>query len=791
VRFRFASDPYWSDEDGEVNTDGAVILDSLTVSDGNGIVLATETFEGETVGATSTASGNWTAVPEQGFGDFAGLFPGVGLVQEDPCVSKLSCMWAFIAGSTEDYTCGGYPLQAVVPNENARGQYIDNEVRSPWIALNGAGATYELAFDVYRDLPLDNYVFYASRVRFMNGGGCPTAWLDVGPSALNFGGGKDWFRYNEEFSALVPPGATSMQVAIGVYDLCQSFGTCFYFACHSHAPLIDNVEVRRIDSNGPRWAVRDIDLFQDNFATDGTLTGAVRADAAIDIVSQASNTIRPGDSVAVHVANPEGSIATDAYTGNGAAVYTYVNVHPPGQPGKDGAALSSDPLRWPVVDSLVYGGDKWYCLRMDSAFGGSPVDTAFCIDLNDNLFTPGDTIYYLFSAVADPGAEITYYSRFTGTTDDAMQAFSNPMEFTCLPTQGYGLNTLYVDACDGTGVQPYFEAAFDYFGIHVDRYDVLSPTSNESNTPAGRVVDVAAQLSSVYDRIIWSNGDLGTSIPGGDVYFKVDDAAMLTEFLDLIKYDGGIYLTGDNLAEEWGNASSSLTLRSTYIDHSLVNGDHVDAGYPVSPTVIGAPGGIFYHGMIADEWTAYGGCPSINDFDVLAPQGAAVTMATYDGGGGGAVIAQETQNQLGGYPRVVLSGFSFHETQNVTTGGTPDLPAALFYDIYNYLYPVYLVDAGDIPTLRNALAQNVPNPFNPTTAIEFSVKERAPVTLTIYNVRGQRVKTLVNDTRAPGVTHRIQWDGRNDAGQQVASGVYFYRLVTKGFVKTRKMVLLK
>jgi flagellar hook assembly protein FlgD len=65
------------------------------------------------------------------------------------------------------------------------------------------------------------------------------------------------------------------------------------------------------------------------------------------------------------------------------------------------------------------------------------------------------------------------------------------------------------------------------------------------------------------------------------------------------------------------------------------------------------------------------------------------------------------------------------------------------------------------------------------------------VTLRVYNVRGQLVKTLVDDTREAGITHRIEWDGRNDAGQRVASGVYFYRLTTRGFAQTRKMVLLK
>jgi hypothetical protein len=95
------------------------------------------------------------------------------------------------------------------------------------------------------------------------------------------------------------------------------------------------------------------------------------------------------------------------------------------------------------------------------------------------------------------------------------------------------------------------------------------------------------------------------------------------------------------------------------------------------------------------------------------------------------------------------------------------------------------------PALANSLDQNYPNPFNPTTTIEFQVKELAPVSVKIYNVRGQLVRTLANDTFQPGQTHQLKWNGRNDAGQAVSSGVYFYKMVTKNFTQTKKMVLLK
>jgi flagellar hook assembly protein FlgD len=97
-----------------------------------------------------------------------------------------------------------------------------------------------------------------------------------------------------------------------------------------------------------------------------------------------------------------------------------------------------------------------------------------------------------------------------------------------------------------------------------------------------------------------------------------------------------------------------------------------------------------------------------------------------------------------------------------------------------------------IPQVRysNSLAQNYPNPFNPITTIKYSVKEKAHVSLKIYNVAGQLVRTLVNSDKNGGA-YTETWNGRTNAGDPVSSGVYFYKLVTKSFSMTKKMVLLK
>ncbi len=92
--------------------------------------------------------------------------------------------------------------------------------------------------------------------------------------------------------------------------------------------------------------------------------------------------------------------------------------------------------------------------------------------------------------------------------------------------------------------------------------------------------------------------------------------------------------------------------------------------------------------------------------------------------------------------------------------------------------------------VTNKLEQNVPNPFNPTTVIAYSIAADEQVNLTIYDVGGRKVRTLVNQ-RQRADAYKFTWDGSNEAGQRVASGVYFYKLVAGKFTQTKKMVLLK
>jgi len=89
-----------------------------------------------------------------------------------------------------------------------------------------------------------------------------------------------------------------------------------------------------------------------------------------------------------------------------------------------------------------------------------------------------------------------------------------------------------------------------------------------------------------------------------------------------------------------------------------------------------------------------------------------------------------------------------------------------------------------------ALHNNYPNPFNPVTTMLYDLPETGHTRLIIYDLMGRQVQTLVDQPMAAGY-YRIQWDGRNTMGQMVSGGIYFYQIQTNGFIRTRKMLLLK
>ncbi|MDD2229209.1 MAG: C25 family cysteine peptidase [Candidatus Cloacimonetes bacterium] len=95
-----------------------------------------------------------------------------------------------------------------------------------------------------------------------------------------------------------------------------------------------------------------------------------------------------------------------------------------------------------------------------------------------------------------------------------------------------------------------------------------------------------------------------------------------------------------------------------------------------------------------------------------------------------------------------------------------------------------------VSPLQTSLLGNFPNPFNPSTTIQFSLKEQSPVNMEIYNISGQKVRSLVKGIMPSG-THNIHWNGQDNSGKAVSSGVYFIKMDSAKYTSTKKMILMK
>jgi FlgD Ig-like domain len=196
--------------------------------------------------------------------------------------------------------------------------------------------------------------------------------------------------------------------------------------------------------------------------------------------------------------------------------------------------------------------------------------------------------------------------------------------------------------------------------------------------------------------------------------------------------------------------------------------------------------------------------------DNLAPSVPAALVARYNTGDGNTLVWDDPIDAdfryfsvyRGGDPNFTPSPGTLVNTTTTPGFADPD------YDGWEVYYKVTATDfagnesdpavpgtstgVGDSGAPRTfALHGNVPNPFNPTTVIRYDVPEGGGVvSLTVYDVAGRLVRTLAEGV--PGAGEKsVTWNGLDDAGRPVASGVYFYRMQAGSFVQTRKMVLLK
>ena len=198
------------------------------------------------------------------------------------------------------------------------------------------------------------------------------------------------------------------------------------------------------------------------------------------------------------------------------------------------------------------------------------------------------------------------------------------------------------------------------------------------------------------------------------------------------------------------------------------------------------------------------GGSSLIEFQSIRAGGTprAVTLISSDGSIGELVTTSETDDTVevsipvGGFETagtVAAGGVAFHPVLNGVTTVSAQIPGFLITDAGMVDVQVIgdLTGVGDdVPPARLALEQNIPNPFNPVTRIRFSLRVASHVTLTVYDVKGRHIITLI-DGHLPRGERSVEWNARDSHGNPVGSGVYFYRLQTGDRSLSRKMVLLR
>jgi flagellar hook assembly protein FlgD len=331
------------------------------------------------------------------------------------------------------------------------------------------------------------------------------------------------------------------------------------------------------------------------------------------------------------------------------------------------------------------------------------------------------------------------------------------------------------------------------------------PVSHLYRNDVGTFVDVAAGLEGVeYSSVAWgdydSDGDLDILLAGrtasGVTISRIygnDDGTFTDSGAGLV----GVYLS----TVAWGDCDNDGDLdilltgyRASNVHIALIYENTTGSAntIPSAPANLGASlaGGIatFTWDAGADTETPAAGL-SYNLRVGTTSGGSELSAAMADSASGYRRLpargnAQQRLSWSLDFSAVAPDATLYWSVQTVDTGFAGSAFAA-----EQSLEPGTVSAVAELPT-QFALHRNFPNPFNPSTTLRFDLPQAGMVELTIYDVTGRRVRTLVRETLAAG-RQEVVWQGRDDGGRQVASGVYLYKLKAGSYVETRRMTLVK
>ncbi len=788
VQFRFASDGGWSDEDCSWPTAGAIQLDDVTIALTNGVGMNHD-FEDGTLGPL-------VAIQPVGVGDFAQLMNN--LQDLDVCIDNHSWQVVFIddgvvvpgtGGSTCINWCygpGGYIVNTTGglagPEAHLNCGIVSPPMAWPDQALDGA----QFAFGVYTHEDLTNDapgIFETWAVR-STASGDPADLADAPWRDNNFlyYPPPGYYRNTHIVSNLLEPGRTHVQLMLSAYEIGWVWG--WNGDDGYPAPYFDNVRFQVFPQDGPGLSAREIDLAQDAFPASGALDAAdlgansVRFDMARNIAPANHLRIDPGDSLVIRV-----------------------NLV------RAGSVLAEPPrLHWRLRPNPVFDAVRTSGLPLVGSVACVPaLSDRWAADLPDTGFLfPGDVLHYCFTATDAVGGDLrtAILPADTSGFSDFGGVLSYDPSFTmrALPSVDLVGNefqqprVLFWNDFANRGDQAAWDEAFTWNGLRPGRdFDVYytnGPTSGVGNGLGSRATVV--QLAG-YEDLVYSSGDLSSyTLGNGDADREISpDVQLLEGWLNLGGRDA--FMTGDGLA---GDLSASGAAGTAFLQDRL--GVAVASwdlkpliGNQVSPRVLAMAGNPVFSNPVS--WVAGGGCPGLNNFDAVTPAGPGVRLAEFaDPAGNGGVYpySAATLAAAGGSRVISLPcDLMFVETD---PGEASSIAAGLrvFREVGEYLG--FIVTIGDVPGAAadgTFATARYPNPFNPVVRIDCSIARPGRLTVRVFDLRGRLVRTVLDEHVDQGVG--LSWDGRDEAGAQAASGVYFYEARMHGEIEVGRMMLLK
>jgi hypothetical protein len=842
IRLRFTSDGAYSDGDGFWPTDGgAVQVDDISL---NHLGLVAPLFEDYETPANPDPFnpepvGTYLFDRDKApwVGDFSDVYTAITSI--DPCRENFTPVMGLIdygqvppnaPGLFGDFSTGGatgsttygIPGNWVVNYDGGLSNNLaalTNEVWSPDIFWDydgtAAGDEPEVAgawirWTSWTHLPLANGMFYVWHVRSALAGDFYGPWQDR--NFVYYGGGVPvWANYVQDVSNLLEPGPEKVQIALGAWDYADIFNLPGIDATPS--PCFDNVAMYKYRLGGPVFSFRTIDLANDGFPVSGSLDFSTEAardglDIPFDMandVNSGETLLVPGDSVIVDIESviPTATVASVKMYWS-LKKNTFFEDTIRAQP-----ARAKDIPNAPVGD--FWSGTVLADTSKNSA--GNIITGRWFVDLPDvDFLYPGDVLEYYLEAVDSEGRTTTLPANTTGF-GLADGTFSRTFTVRGLPSvtdlAGTQPSVLVWNDFGRRGGEQHFTTAFGQIGyvegVDYDTYTTQGPTSGVgnglgSNTPTGGHGADPQQLVG-YDSMFYFVGNLssghfsdGTNKNGNS---KADDVNVMTQWAAQNDGAKNCAYFGDYIARGLFAGGPSLKAQ-TYLQ-DVMGVDYTD---PDVRDVIGGqqaplvkPTGA--HAQFVTDYVAFGGCLTVNQFDQISPLPNAVAghgfwdpvgLALYPTAVGAASVV---------YDNPASTGVGYHATFPYADYLVYDPPARAGISSRAKLFQELLGLFGEAtsggtvvsaPTRARAELSVRPNPFNPSTQIEFANTRGLSGYVKVYNLRGELVRTLHNGEFQ---VESFRWDGTDNRGASVASGVYVIKAVADGQVQTKKAALVK